>query len=181
MPQKCSGVHSRHFLDTAHMKLLLAALIVLVAATAIAFVLVPARPRVAAYRKRRVMTPNEIEFYGRIIRALPGMYVCPQVAMHAVIEPTSSNSKTRLVDFRRISQKVVDYTVFDAQWSVVAIIELDDRTHVISRDAIRDGFTSAAGIRTLRYQSRAKPGEAQIAADVHAIQTAALVTAPTGR
>jgi hypothetical protein len=169
-----------HFPATAHMKLFLALLIILGAIAIITFVLVPARPRQPAYRKRPVMTPNEIEFYGRITRALPGMHVCPQVAMHALIEPTSTNSKIRLVDFRRVSQKVVDYAVFDAHWEVVAIIELDDRTHLVSRDAIRDGYTGAAGIRTLRYQSRAKPAETQIAADVRAIQAATLVTAPVG-
>jgi very-short-patch-repair endonuclease len=155
------------------MKLFYGLLIILIAAAIIAFVLVQAKPRQAAYRRRPVMTPNETEFYGRIVRALPGLHVCPQVAMHAIIEPTSTNSKTRLVDFRRVSQKVVDYAVFDAQWTVVALIELDDRTHVASRDAVRDSYTAAAGIQTLRYRSRAKPLEAQITADVQAIQLAA--------
>ncbi|MBY0241735.1 MAG: DUF2726 domain-containing protein [Burkholderiaceae bacterium] len=162
------------------MKLFIALLIILCAIAIIAFVLMQARTRQAAYRKRRVMTPNEVEFFGRITRALPGMHVCPQVAMHALIEPTSTNSKARLVDFRRISQKVVDYTIFDSQWEVIAIIELDDRTHLVSRDVIRDGFTSAAGIRTLRYQSRSKPAESQIAADISAIRAVAAAPAPRG-
>jgi hypothetical protein len=165
---------------TVDMKLFLAFLIIFVAAAIIFFVLVPARPRQGAYRKRPVMTPNEIEFFGRISRALPGMHVCPQVAMHALIEPTSTNSQARLVDFRRISQKVVDYTIFDAKWAIVAIIELDDRTHVAGRDAIRDGFTGAAGIRTVRYQSRSKPAESQITADISAIRTAAAAASPIG-
>lgn len=167
------------FCRTLDMKLFLALLIIFGAMAIIAFVLIPARPRQSAYRKRQVMTPNEIEFFGRISRALPGMHVCPQVAMHALIEPTSTNSQARLVDFRRISQKVIDYTIFDAQWTIVAIIELDDRTHLAGRDAVRDGFTSAAGISTLRYQSRSKPAESQIAADISAIRMAA-ATLPTG-
>lgn len=158
---------------TLDMKLFLALLIIFSAVAIIAFVLIPAGPRQDAYRKRQVMTPNEIEFFGRISRALPSMHVCPQVAMHALIEPTSTNSQARLVDFRRISQKVVDYTIFDAQWTIVAIIELDDRTHLAGRDAVRDSFTGAAGVRTLRYQSRSKPAESQIAADIGAIRMAA--------
>jgi very-short-patch-repair endonuclease len=59
----------------------------------------------------------------------------------------------------------------------VLLIELDDRTHVASRDAVRDSYMRAAGIGTLRYQSRAKPSEAQIAADVRAMQQAAAVSA----
>jgi len=170
-----------HFQAIVDMKLFLALLIIIGALAIIIFILVPTRPREAAYRKRPVMTPNEVEFFARLSRALPGMHVCPQVAMHALIEPTSMNGTTRLADFRRVSQKVVDYAVFDEQWLLVAIIELDDRTHVASRDAIRDRLTGAAGIRTLRYQSRAKPAQEQIAADVRGVQAAAAATgAPIG-
>lgn len=157
------------------MKLFYALLIILVAIAIIVYVLAPPNLRQPAYRKRQVMTPNELEFHGRIVRALPGMHVCPQVAMHALIEPTSTNGKTRLIHFRRISQKVVDYAVFDAQWSLVAVIELDDRTHIASRDAIRDSFMSSAGVRTLRYQSRAKPPEAQISVDIQTVLASAAV------
>lgn len=159
------------------MKIFLAILIILVAAAIIAYVLLSSRPKAPAYRKRAVMTPNELEFHGRLARALVGLHVCPQVAMHALVEPTALNGQTRLRDFRRVSQKVVDFAVFDAQWAIVLVIELDDRTHFASRDAVRDGYMSAAGIRTLRYQSRAKPSEAQIAADVWAVQQAAAIAA----
>jgi very-short-patch-repair endonuclease len=169
-----------HFSSVSDMKLFLALLIVLTAISIIAFILLAGRTPQAAYRNRPVMTPNEIEFFGRIKGALPGMHVCPQVAMHALIEATSTNSQTRLIDFRRISQKVVDYAIFDMRWNLVAIIELDDRTHLMSRDAFRDRLTSAAGIRTLRYQSRAKPIEAQIAADVRAVQNMAVPTVRLG-
>lgn len=158
------------------MKIFLALLIMLVAAAIIAYVLVSSKPKEPAYRKKAVMTPNELEFHARLVRALVGLHVCPQIAMHALIEPTSSHAQTKLRDFRRVSQKIVDYTIFDAHWSVVVVIELDDRTHIASRDAIRDSFMDAAGIRTLRYQSRSKPSEAQISADVRALQLAAAAT-----
>jgi hypothetical protein len=171
--------HSTALSLTTQMKLLTAFFIVAAAAAAIWFVLVPRQAAQQRYRRRAVMTPNEMEFYGRIARALPSMHVCPQVAMHALIEPTSPDAKLRLIDFRRISQKVVDYAIFDAQWALVLVIELDDRTHVASRDAIRDGYMSAAGIRTLRYQSRSKPGVAQIAADVLGPREPAPAPAPS--
>lgn len=159
------------------MKIFLATLIILVAAAIIAYVLVSSRLAPPPYRKRAIMTPNELEFNGRLVRALAGLHVCPQVAMHALIEPTSLNDQTRLRDFRRVSQKVVDFAIFDAQWVIVLVIELDDRTHIAHRDAVRDSYMSSAGIRTLRYQSRAKPSEAQIAADVSAVQQAAALAA----
>lgn len=159
------------------MKIFLATLIILIAGAIIAYVLISSRPQAPAYRNRAIMTPNELEFHDRLVRALVGFHICPQVAMHALIEPTSLNGQTRLRDFRRVSQKIVDFAVFDSQWAIVLVIELDDRTHVASRDAVRDSYMSAAGIRTLRYQSRAKPSEAQIAADVLAVQQAATLAA----
>lgn len=155
-----------------HMKTFLALLIILAAAAIIAYILW-SKPKEPAYRKKAIMTPNELEFHARLVRALVGLHVCPQIAMHALIEPTSTHAESKLRDFRRVSQKIVDYAVFDAHWAVVAVIELDDRTHVAARDAIRDSFMSAAGICTLRYQSRSKPSEVQIAADVRALQRAA--------
>jgi very-short-patch-repair endonuclease len=160
-------------------------LIVLVAVAVSTFVVMPAGPRQAAYRRRPTKTSNEIEFYGRIVGALPELHVCRQIAIHAIIGPTSRSSKTRLIDFRRVSQKVIDYAVFDSKWAIVVLIELEERTHVASRDAIRDSYTAAAGIRTLRDPSRARPLEVQITADVRAIQlaapaaSAALIHAPT--
>lgn len=118
------------------------------------------------YRRRAVMTGNEVEFYGRLARAVPGMHVCPQVAMHALIEATAANSNARLIDFRRISQKVVDYAVFDDKWRLVVVVELDDRTHDRHKDAARDAYLASAGVPTLRYQSKSKPLAAQIAVDV---------------
>jgi very-short-patch-repair endonuclease len=49
---------------------------------------------------------------------------------------------------------------------LVAIVELDDRTHNRVADAERDAFVASAGIRTLRFESRNKPTVEQIRAAV---------------
>lgn len=145
---------------------MLAAGIVVMAAAAIAALLRSGRP---AYRARPIMTPNEREFYGRLQRALPGFHICPQVAMHALLEPTASQFEARRRAFWRISQKVVDYSLFDADWRLVCVVELDDRTHDRARDAVRDSYFASAGVRTLRYESRSKPSESEIAGQVNAL------------
>jgi very-short-patch-repair endonuclease len=156
-------------------KTFLGVVIVMVALAIIVKTLAPSLfARGPAYRRKAIMTGNETEFIGRLRRALPDLHICPQVAMHALIEPTASNSKIRLRDFRRVSQKIVDYAVFDAQWAIVVVIELDDRTHDSLRDAARDGYLAAAGIRTLRFQSRAKPTEGEIRVQVQALRQAPL-------
>jgi len=47
------------------------------------------------------------------------------------------------------------------------LVELDDRTHDPQADRQRDAITNAAGYKTIRYQSKQKPTEAEIAALFH--------------
>lgn len=153
------------------LRLFLAAVIVIGAGAIIASIVLAGRraPR-GAYQGRPLMTGNELEFYGRLSRALPDLRICPQVAMHALIEPTSAQPRMRLTDFRRISQKVVDYAIFDKKWLLIGIVELDDRSHDRIKDVLRDEPFRIAGITTLRYESRSKPTEALIAEQVHKLQ-----------
>jgi very-short-patch-repair endonuclease len=78
--------------------------------------------------------------------------------MSAIIQPIS-NGKQRTIDFRRISQKRMDYAVYDRQFTPVAVVELDDETHDAARGAVRDAYLASAGIRTIRFQFKAKPNE----------------------
>ncbi|KXU84340.1 hypothetical protein CR51_42150 [Caballeronia megalochromosomata] len=120
-----------------------------------------AKPR---YRAVPLLTGNEKEFFERLRRALPEALIFPQVAMSAIIQPISSG-KQRTIDFRRISQKRVDYAVYDRHLTLIAVVELDDRTHDATRDAVRDAYLASAGIRTIRFQSKTKP-------DVNGIRSA---------
>ena len=116
---------------------------------------------VPQFTGKPLLTDNEAEFYGRLLRALPAHRVHPQVAMSALITPKARHGKAHLAAFRRISQKVVDYVVMDGN-DLVCIIELDDATHSAARDKQRDAMTSSAGIRTVRFQSRNKPAADEI-------------------
>ena len=82
------------------------------------------------YRSRELMTPNEIEFFGRLNRALPGLNVFPQVSMAALIEPTATKRTARwTAAFNRIQAKRVDFVIADQMGKVRAVVESDDRTH----------------------------------------------------
>jgi hypothetical protein len=117
------------------------------------------------YRARVLLTANELEFFQRLRRALPDEYIFPQVALSALIGPTS-HGKRNLQDFRKISQKRVDFAIYTSSLELLALIELDDRTHDRAKDAKRDAFVASAGIRTLRFESRNKPNHAEIRAAV---------------
>lgn len=119
------------------------------------------------YRKKRLLTPNETEFFHRLCKALPDYHVFPQVSMGALMSPASGVSKQDYLPVRnRFASKIVDFVVADAELNPVALVELDDRTHSADKDARRDAMTGAAGYPTLRYPSRAKPELEVIRRDV---------------
>ena len=144
---------------------------------AIAIVIVSAFTRKggsARYQRRPLMTGNEREFFRRLTDALGGQFhIFPQVSMGAIIEPVTRDKKRRLADFRRISQKRMDYLICDRDMSVVAVIELDDRTHSPMNDNRRDDFLGTAGIRTIRFRSKQKPSVAEIRIGISNLRTAA--------
>jgi hypothetical protein len=113
--------------------------------------------RTGAYRRRKLMTDNEEEFFGRLVAALPDHYVFPQVAMSALLETASSDKKTAHGDRLRVAQQRVDYVVCTKRCEVVAVVELDDKTHSRAKDGLRDSRLEQAGVRTVRFQARNKP------------------------
>lgn len=113
--------------------------------------------RTGIYRKRNLMTDNEEEFFGRLVVALPDHYIFPQVAMSALLEAASSDKKEAHSDRMSIAQKRVDYVVCTRRCEVVAVVELDDKTHSRAKDELRDARLEQAGIRPVRFQSRNKP------------------------
>jgi hypothetical protein len=120
------------------------------------------KDRAGSYRCRKLMTDNEREFFGRLVAALPDHYIFPQVAMSALIEAASSDRKKAYSDRMKIAGQRADYVVCTMSGDIVAVVELDDRTHSAAKDQLRDSRLEQAGIRTVRFQSRAKPTPAAI-------------------
>lgn len=117
------------------------------------------KSRAGTYRRRKLMTDNEEEFFGRLVAALPDHYIFPQVAMSAMLQPASTDGRTAHSDRLRIAQQRVDYVVCTKSCEIVAVVELDDRTHSQTKDQLRDSRLEQAGIRTVRFQSRNKPND----------------------
>lgn len=113
-----------------------------------------------AFKQKALLTPNEFEFLNRLESAAPELRFCPQVAMGALLEPAAHRSDRKSYYRMRgmFSQKIVDFVALRRDnGMLVAIIELDDRTHSPSKDAKRDEMLQSAGYRVVRWQSKAKP------------------------
>jgi L-asparagine transporter-like permease len=119
---------------------------------------------IGLYKRGKLMTENELEFFGRLINAMPNHYIFPQVSMGALLEASSRDKKQAHSDRLRIAQQRVDYVVCDSTGAIVVVVELDDRTHSSAKDRTRDERLMQADIRTVRFQSKDKPTPQAIAA-----------------
>jgi very-short-patch-repair endonuclease len=111
---------------------------------------------------KSLMTDNEREFYQRLTTALPQANIFPQVALSAILKTENFYSGLR----NKFTQKVADYIITDKDFKIIAIIELDDKTHRKEKDAERDNILKSAGYNIIRYQSREKPTPENIRQDL---------------
>jgi hypothetical protein len=128
-----------------------------------AFALLKAfRPWRTHLRGKIILTANEKEFFYRLLRALPGYHIFPRVSFSAIVTLDHTLSrKQRFSLRRRFAWKYADFVVCErGTLRILAIIELDDRSH----DRQRDAIIAAAGYQTLRFSSGRKPSESEIAA-----------------
>ena len=146
----------------------------LLACVLLALVLALRRPKpVFRVAKRAFLTENEKEFLLRLEEAFPTHRVMAQVSMGALMAPDVRGGSPEYLSIRsRFAQKVVDFVVLDDALEVIALVELDDRTHKVDKDAVRDAMTAAAGYVTLRYRSREKPKPQAIRAELSALHAA---------
>ena len=147
--------------------LIIIALVVVIAFIAFASLPQKHRTATAAYSRKPLLTPNELEFFHRLRNALPPhLIVCPQVAMSAIIQPNRQKEANPQEYMRlrgSIAQKIIDFVVIDSTTgTTIAILELDDKTHVKTKDQQRDALTASANIPTIRWNSRSKPTADQI-------------------
>jgi hypothetical protein len=120
------------------------------------------RPKLGQrFKAKEFLTPNELEFLNRLERAVPELRFHAQVAMGALLEPVGAKRndvRAHMSARGSFSQKIVDYVAQNREsGTVVAIIELDDRTHDSAKDARRDAMLQEAGYSTVRWTSKAKP------------------------
>lgn len=99
------------------------------------------------YYAKPVITPFEQKMFVQLIEAFPQYHVLAQVAFSALI--TSKQFKYRA----KFNRKVTDFVILDKNMKVIAIIELDDPSHLgkEQQDAQRDAMLDQAGYRVLRY------------------------------
>lgn len=99
------------------------------------------------------LTQREASCYWSLVNNLNGHYVVlPQVAFSAFLLVQGGDSKSNFRRFSTMRQKVADFLIVRNDFTIVALIELDDRTHDNKKEADRqrDAAIKEAGIRVFR-------------------------------
>ena len=103
------------------------------------------------YHPKKVITQFESQMFFQLKQAFPEprYHVLAQVAFTALI--TSTDIQVR----NKFNRKVTDFVILNKKLEVMAIIELDDPSHLgrEQQDAARDAMFHDAGYRVLRYTS----------------------------
>jgi hypothetical protein len=112
------------------------------------------------FRVKRPLSPPEQVLYFRLVAALPDHIVLAQVQMSRFLGVTKGTSKPKQW-FNRINQKSVDDLVCGKDSTVIAAIELDDKTHAradrVVADETKDKALAAAGVRIIRWHVKSMP------------------------
>lgn len=111
-----------------------------------------ALPHIPRVRAKLLLTERERAARAIIERVLPHARVHVQVSMGALLQAKGGFGRGDAMRTRnKFSRKIVDFVIEDrAPGAILALVELDDRSHDILRDKLRDKMTAFAGYRTIR-------------------------------
>lgn len=116
------------------------------------------------YIPKKLLTDNEYDFFIRLVRACPeNVYVFSQVSMGAILNANSNDYEEDKKLRYNFGYKIIDFVLYSSDKKVLAIIELDDRTHNKENDYKRDIMLREAGYKILRFESKKKPKTNELA------------------
>ncbi|EKE17727.1 MAG: hypothetical protein ACD_10C00302G0003 [uncultured bacterium] len=121
-------------------------------------------PKTPPYFGKTVLSEPEQILFHRLKEALPNQLVFVQVAMNALVG--IRKNPTWQSQFNVISGKYVDFVVCNPDFTVKAIVELDDSTHQrtdrIKSDAVKDLAFQKISCPMVRFHVREIPNIEQI-------------------
>ena len=123
-----------------------------------------------------LLSPAERSFFGVLQQALGSDFqIFAKVRLADIVRPVPNPSRSGWRSaFNRITGKHVDFVICDSSClSVMAVIELDDRTHERLERGVRDGVVDSAladaSIPVLRVSARQSYSPAQIREQVQSL------------
>lgn len=115
------------------------------------------------YISKQPLTPTEVTFYNLLVEALPEFIVLAQVQLASFIKVNKSQiDRQETYKWQNpLSQQSVDYLICTKDFSIVAAIELDDKSHLnrkaIERDIKKNKNIATAKIALIRWHAEDMP------------------------
>jgi hypothetical protein len=114
---------------------------------------------------RKLLTDREQSFYQSLVRLYPDHKIFIQVALSQLIDVPEDHPERQSIR-NRFSQLVADFVLCRADLTVIAVIELDDRSHQRrdrqDADARKTKALVDAGLRLVRIPAGALPSEEEL-------------------
>lgn len=111
------------------------------------------------FRKKKLLSDDGELMYWRLVKALPHHLIFSQVSLLRIL--SSSNAEAR----SSISQKTVDFLVCEKDFTLVAAIEIEEKSSNRSKkqaDEAKKFALDKAGIKLIRWKSTALPNDSEI-------------------
>jgi hypothetical protein len=115
------------------------------------------------YVSKNPLTPTETMFYHQLVEALPDFIVLAQVQLSSFLKVDTSRAEWKDYSrwFNPIAQQSVDYLICQKDFSIIAAVELDDKSHngvkSIERDTKKNNNLHAANVPLIRWHAEAMP------------------------
>lgn len=118
---------------------------------------------------RKPMSVPEQVLYFRLLEAMPGNIVLAQVQLSRFLGVKRGHPVQSWLN--RINRLSVDFLILEKDASVVAAVELDDKTHQRSdrreADVRKNRALAAAGVRLIRWNVANMPSAPSIRTELH--------------
>lgn len=113
-------------------------------------------------RKSYLMTNHEKTMFGELRQSVPECNIFVQVSFSAILWSPSQATRNKY------NRKIIDFVITDQNFNILAVIELDDKSHDTQeqqeKDQERDNILKTAGYKVLRY--RYMPPKDQLRKDI---------------
>jgi hypothetical protein len=115
------------------------------------------------YAKKPLSRPEQI-LYFRLVEALPDHVILAQVQLSRILGVKKGNDYQAWLN--RINRMSADFVICNKDSSVIAVIELDDASHLeksrVEADSKKDKALSSAEIKLIRWQAKVIPDKSTI-------------------
>jgi uncharacterized protein YceH (UPF0502 family) len=122
--------------------------------------------------KALLSRPEQI-LYGRLVRAFPGHIVLSQVALSRLLVSGTQAAGDVPTTANRFAQLIADFVVCKADFTAVAVVELDDGAcpskAARDRDRRKQEYLHAAGVKVVHFPAGDIPSESALRALIAAL------------